>query len=376
MITKTQVSSVRLALAAASLCIVVGEAHAQTTRQIRHEGGLRTLETYSPLLKVDQIYKSMEGPIGSRIVNFLDKGDPVLLWLLGYRVDIVSADGQTVLSQEFMCHSNLELDTEAHRRIFQRQEIDKTVVTPLTRVATLSQGQLTMNLPDGFGIPIMSSEDLVIGTQVLNLNHPQMDTSVRHKLYLDFVLDKDLKTPLRPLFPTAAQVATLVEHDEVYHPNLISNVLEQTSCSLGLHAPQAGAFGLYKDNFGRSFTSHWVVKPGREVRRTRVTEHMRIPFDTTVHYMAVHLHPFAESLTLRDLTNDVDLWTCRPKMRTTGMGIHEADDYSSAEGIAVYKDHEYELVSVYNNTTGVDQDAMASIFIYLLDKEFKKPAST
>ena len=235
MITNTQVSRVRLALAMASVCIIVGEARSQTTRQIRHEAGLRTLETYSPLLKIDRIYKSMEGPIESRIVNFQDKGNPLLIWILGYRVDIVSADGQTVLSQEFMCHSNLDLDTEAHRRIFQRQEIDETVVTPLTRVATLSQGQLSMSLPEGFGIPVMSSEDLVIATQVLNLNHPEMDTSVRHKLYLDFILDKDLKTPLRPLFPTAAQVAALVEHGDVYRPNLISNVLEQTSCSLGQH---------------------------------------------------------------------------------------------------------------------------------------------
>ena len=369
----TRVTRFLLALAVASLCACVGNALSQTTRQVRHEGGLRTLEIYSPLLKVDRIYKSMEGPFRTQNVNFRDNGRPLLIWILGYRADIVSADGQAALSQEFMCHSNLELNTETHRKIFQRQEIDDTVVVPLTRVATLSQGQLSMSLPEGFGMPIMSSEDLILGTQVLNLNRPEMDTSVRHKLYLDFILDKDLKTHLKPLLPTFAQVSALVERDGVYRPSVISNVLEQTSCSLGLHAPQAGNLGLHNDNFGRRFTGHWVVKPGREVRRTRVTKHMRIPFDTTIHYMAVHLHPFSESLTLRDLTKNKDLWTCHPKMMKTGIGIDEAADYSSREGIAVYKDHEYEVVSVYNNTSGVNQDAMATIFIYLLDKEFKKP---
>ena len=40
----------------------------------------------------------------------------------------------------------------------------------------------------------------------------------------------------------------------------------------------------------------------------------------------------------------------------------------------MYRDHEYDLISVYNNTSGVDQDAMATMFIYLHDKEFQKPS--
>ena len=340
------------------------------------------MEIYSPLLKVDRIYKSMEGPVEIQYVNFKDGGNPLLIWILGYRTDIVSADGQTVLSQEFMCHSNLNLDTAKHRKLFKRQDarqmIDDSIPDPPTRVATLSQGQLSLRLPEGFGIPIMSNEDLQIVTQVLNLNHPELNTSMRHKLYLDFILDKDLKTPLKPLFPTYAETAVLIEREgDAYRPNAISNVHQLTSCSPGQHAPHvAEDLGVYHDNLGRRFSGHWVVKPGREVRRTRVTQHMAISFDTTIHYMVVHVHPFAESLTLRDLTKNMNLWTCRPKMVKSGIGIDRVEDYSSPEGIPVYKDHEYEIVSVYNNTSGVNQDAMATIFIYLLDKGFKKPDST
>lgn len=52
------------------------------------------------------------------------------------------------------------------------------------------------------------------------------------------------------------------------------------------------------------------------------------------------------------------------------IGIDQVDYYSSALGIPLYKDHEYELLSVYNNTTSYDQDVMAVMFLYVLDKEF------
>ena len=36
----------------------------------------------------------------------------------------------------------------------------------------------------------------------------------------------------------------------------------------------------------------------------------------------------------------------------------------------MYVDHEYELVSVYNNTTPEDVDAMAAMYLFLHNKEF------
>ena len=35
----------------------------------------------------------------------------------------------------------------------------------------------------------------------------------------------------------------------------------------------------------------------------------------------------------------------------------------------LYKDHEYELVSTYDNTTPDKQDAMATMFFYLYDHQ-------
>ena len=48
------------------------------------------------------------------------------------------------------------------------------------------------------------------------------------------------------------------------------------------------------------------------------------------------------------------------------------DYLESHEGIAIYPDHEYELISIYNNTSGQSQDAMAVMNIYMRDLEVMK----
>lgn len=52
-----------------------------------------------------------------------------------------------------------------------------------------------------------------------------------------------------------------------------------------------------------------------------------------------------------------------------GIGLEHVDHFSSVEGIPVYQDHEYEMVSVYDNTTDEPSDAMATMFVYMLDQE-------
>ena len=54
------------------------------------------------------------------------------------------------------------------------------------------------------------------------------------------------------------------------------------------------------------------------------------------------------------------------------VGLEHVEYFSSEKGIPVFKDHEYELVSSYNNTTSEDQDSMAVLLLYLQDKKFQK----
>jgi hypothetical protein len=126
---------------------------------------------------------------------------------------------------------------------------------------------------------------------------------------------------------------------------------------------------VFKDGQGRTFSGHWIVKPGREENHSLVTKLLALPYDTTLHYVAVHLHPFAESVELRDLTAGTTVYKSHARQERERIGLKEVEFLSSAEGIPLYKDHEYEVVSVYDNTSGVDQDAMATMFLYVAAKD-------
>lgn len=322
----------------------------------------------SPTYTIDRIYKSMAGPSNGQEIKLLEAQPPELLWVREFQTEIVGENGVTPMPKEFMCHINLDIDILRHKKTF---NWEKNVGS---RLFTLSQGQFSIKFPKGFGLPVMSDENLNLVTQVLNHNFKSGTFQVRHKVTVDFTRDKDLKAPLKPLFATSAFGMALLEgRDGYFGVDEATREQQAASCLPGLHAPNGTTSGIFTDVFRRKFSGHWVVKPGREARRTLVTKVLNIPFDTTLHYVAVHLHPFAESVELRDLTANKTVFESKARGPRTGIGLAHVDHFSSRKGIPVYKDHEYELVSVYNNTSGEEQDSMATQFLYLLDKEFRVP---
>ena len=126
----------------------------------------------------------------------------------------------------------------------------------------------------------------------------------------------------------------------------------------------------------RRFAGHWVVPRGRHEYRTLVTDQLQIPFDTTVHFVGVHVHPHSESLELRDLTTGESVWKGVQQNSRTRVGLDWIDYFSSEQGFPIYKDHQYELISVYDNPGAGRADAMASMFLYYLDREFDRGAVT
>jgi hypothetical protein len=322
-------------------------------------------ERVSPM-RLDRIYRSMEGPATASQFQFSD-GPPELLWITAYRTRVVGRDGEAV-SQEFMCHNNLDFDYARHAEVFgwtlPHGRID--------RLFTASQGQFEVDLPPGFGIPVLSNEPLSLSTQVLNHNVAELDIEVRHRIEIEYVRDADARGRLQPVFPAAAYVLALVDGQHgVYGVENPSALQSGASCLPGEVAPQSqsSGHGAKVDSQGRTFTGHWVVLPGREVRRTLVNSQLQLPFDTTVHFIATHLHPFAESLELRDLTAGESVFRTTARQPASGIGLASVEALSSPEGIPLYADHDYELVSVYENTSGVNQDAMASFFLYLRDPQ-------
>ncbi|MDY7094942.1 MAG: hypothetical protein SX243_18365 [Acidobacteriota bacterium] len=327
-----------------------------------------TEEVLSPVYQVDQIYRSMKGPASQQEIRLGNPEQEELLWVVGYRAVMVGPDGETPLPQEFMCHSNLDVDPRDHAIAFEAQKAISG------RLFTLSQGQLSIRMPDGFGIPMLSTEPLTLTTQVLNLNHVDADVEVRHKVTVEYVRDSELSEPFQPLFPQAAYGLAVLADEPAHFGRGEEWMAEgHEEMGAGCLPGENASEHTYQDDEGQEFTGHWVVPPGREVNRTLVTEILDLPFDTTVHYIAVHLHPFAESLELKDLTTGETVFKSEVRPADEGIGIDHVEYFSSPGGVPLYRDHEYELVSVYDNTSGEPQDSMAVMYMYLLDHEFQPP---
>jgi hypothetical protein len=328
----------------------------------------REREVLAPVFHVDRLYPSMKGPQETLDVRLVDTKAPELLWIVGFEAVMVDADGKTPASQEWMCHSNLDLEPVLHGRLFGGTK------RLSGRLFTLSQGQSRIDLPPGTGLPVLSLEALSLNTQVLNLNHPQASIDVRHRVTIRYVRDADLSSPLRPLYPAAAYGLKLLRGKDGVFGGETAVTGEHEHAHGGSCLPGRNAgMNEFDDGRGRAFTGHWVVAPGHEENRTRVTEIMNLPFDTTLHYVAVHLHPFAERLELLDTTTGTSIFRATTRQAAQGIGLEHVDHYTSPVGVPLTKGHEFELVSVYENTSGKEQDSMAVMNLYLHDVEFTRP---
>ena len=51
------------------------------------------------------------------------------------------------------------------------------------------------------------------------------------------------------------------------------------------------------------------------------------------------------------------------------VGVAYVEEFKSIEGIPIERDHRYELSAEYDNTSDVDTDAMAILYLYFLEKD-------
>jgi hypothetical protein len=333
----------------------------------------------SPVYTIDKIYHSMEGPSSVERIYLGDPNGPAeLLWITGMRTEMVDADGASPQLPELMCHVNIDLDPARHQALFGFRR------PTASRLMTLSQGMLTAKLPAGFGFPLASNESLLLFTQVLNLNieHPK-DLKVRHRVTISYIRNRDLTSPIKPLFNVGASGMVQLDanplalaHSMMSMPSTPGIVTEAghdgmtTSCLVGSRAPQASSGSAdYTDPQGHKMTGHWIVPPGKQVNHSDITWFMNLPFDTRLHYAAVHLHPFARSLEIRDTTTGKTVFLAKAENPKTGVGLTHVDEFSSTAGVLMHRAHTYSLISTYDNPTSANVDSMASIFFGLEDPE-------
>jgi hypothetical protein len=329
------------------------------------EGLVRRLVSYSETYHIDRIYGSMHGPRSEILVPLGDPtGEPELLWIKGVHVEVVDEAGDPI-SQEFMCHVVASIGSlKEHNDFLGIDSVDG-------RFATLSQGIYQKSYPRSFARPVLSTDTLRFDSQVLNLNLQDPDARVRHRIVTLYIRDADLAAPMKPITSTYAQAMVLVGGEKgkgFFGVRSPKTVVHGSSCAMGRKADSF--LGVATDGYGQSYAPHWIVEPGRVVYESLVTELMNLRHDTRIHSIDVHLHPFGEWIELRDLTTGETLFRSEARQVADGIGLESVQSYRSEEGIPVYRDHQYAIAASYDNTSGVESDAMAVMYLGLFDPEF------
>lgn len=374
-----------------------GEASASSSAD---RSGTRELVLLSEPYHIEKRFDSMEGPSQNTEVVFPDAEAGEVIWLRGIENVALEEGTGEKLSDEFLCHSNLNFGRPEQ---FARDTSAFTATASLEpRVLTMIQGRNDIHFPAGYGFPVLAGEPLQFFSMVINKNREELPLDLRVKTTLSYLPDSEAGD-IRPLFRRRLHTFVAVSEGQPGHGGHggehaghggghAGHGAEADDSGHGGHGSHGESQGevtrmaggemamggmasdlVGRDEAGNEFTMHWIVPPGRHEYRTPLGRQLALPFDTTAHYITAHLHPYGESLEILDLTTGESVVRLEAQVYEDGrVGIAHMDEYSDATGVAFHADHDYELVTVYNNTTEGPVDAMAIVYLFLLDKEFEK----
>jgi len=313
-----------------------------------------TISLFSPTLVIDNIYKSMEGP--KAMTSFqIDYTRNDLVWLTSFETKAVSTNEIDQLSNDYVCHTNIDFYDGEH---YARWNLNNRIGEQYPRLTSMSNGIEAYKLPEGFGFPVFTNENLFTATQILNHNIKGDAFTVKHKVTLGF---KAHHPDMKPLMSKTVFVMLPYDSDKPFQGPTENNP--------NICLPVETKNHSYVDDEGHHLSGHWVIFKGKETYTSDITKQLQLKDSTTMHQIAVHLHPFAEELQFRDKTKDTTLFISKADNYQDKIGLKKVTYFSSEDGIMLYPNHQYELVLKTNNTTGVNQDMMASMFVFLYDKE-------
>lgn len=313
---------------------------------------------------------SMDGPSAVRSVELRGVPAGELVWLTGVRNQAIDADSGEEMSQEFLCHSNLSWSEP--EQLERHTELFRATPSLDTRVMTLIQGQNEIELPPGFGLPIEAGESLQFFTMVINKNSDELPLELKVRTTLEYQRQADLaETPVplfkRRLYNTIETESAMPGHHHGVAPEMHH---EETKVAAAPSAMQHAT--LEWDDEGNRHGMHWMVPPGRHEYRTPVGDQLELPFDTTVHYVTAHLHPYGESIALEDVATGETVFRLSAHPYTDRLGIADMESFSSISGVPLSRHGSYELVTVYDNPTDEPVDAMGILYLYLRDTAFER----
>ncbi len=305
----------------------------------------------SPAFLIDGIYKSMEGPKASNYVQL--NTDSTLVWLTGFHVKALDAKSSKQISNDYICHMNVDFNDAAYYSSF---KLDDRIGKQYPRMTSLSHGMENFTFPEGYGVPMRGNDLLYVTTQTLNHNLPDANFQVKHQVSIDHTRER-----LKPLMSRTAFVMLPYDKRDPYKEPLDPGSDQCVPVETRNHS--------YDDGNGNMMSGHWVVPKGKNTYRSSVNNQLQIIDSLRLHSAAIHVHPFATSITLYDKTAKKPIFKSNIVNHGKAVGLTSVDPFSSDEGVWLYKDHEYEIVLEVNNTTNENQDMMGSMFLFFYDKE-------
>ena len=173
------------------------------------------------------------------------------------------------------------------------------------------------------------NENLFLATQTLNHNIKTEPFSLKHQINIGF---KKHNNTMKPLMSKTVFVM-LPYNSENPFEGLTEN-------NPNMCLPVETKNHSYTNNNGESLSGHWVVFPGKEMYKYDITHQLQLKDNTTMHHIATHLHPFAETLAFRDKTLDSTLFVSKAENYIDKIGLKKVTYFSSKEGIMLYPDHD------------------------------------
>lgn len=307
----------------------------------------------SPTFLIDGIYKSMEGPKSSRYIQ-LNQNDN-LLWITGFDVKAVDAETNKEISKDFICHMNVDLNDSNYYTAFGLQD---RIGKQYPRLTSLSNGIESFNFPNGYGVPIKGNEFLYITTQALNHNQPKVFKKIKH---LITVQHENYNGSQKPLMSKTVFIQLPYNKENPFKSPLDPGSNQCIPVETKNHS--------YMDKNGNTLSGHWVVPVGKNTYKSSITDQLQIKDSLRLHFSAIHVHPFATSISLKDKTTNSTIFKSDISNYTDKIGLIKVEPFSSEEGVWMFANHEYELILETNNTSTVDQDMMGSMFLFFYDKE-------
>lgn len=309
----------------------------------------------SPTFLVDGIYKSMEGPQASRFIQLSEAED--LFWITGFDIKAVDAETNALLSNDFICHMNVDINDVNY---YSHWDLKERIGKQFPRLTSLSNGFITSNFPEGYGVPIKGNDFLYITSQVLNHNEVSIFKKLKHEVT---ITHEPYNGQQKPLMSKTVFIQLPYNIENPYKSPLAPG---SNQC-----VPVDPKYHSYTDAMGQSLSGHWVIPQGKNTYRSSIKDQLQLKDSLRLHYSAIHVHPFATSIALRDVSTGKILFKSTITNFKNKIGLQKVTPFSSIEGIWLYADHDYELVLEVDNTSAIDQDMMGSMFLFFYDKELE-----